>query len=367
MPIPFLDLTRQQREIEAELHAVFARVLRRGEFILGAEVAAFEAEWAHYCAAPAAAGVASGTDALALALVASGAVRRGAGDEVITTPLTPGYTALAILNAGAIPVFADIDPQTYTLAPVSVEQLITPRTRAIVPVHLYGQLADMDALGHVAARHHLVLVEDAAQAHGARLDGRPAGAFGAAAAFSFYPTKNLGACGDGGAVVAHDPELIERIKRLRQGGHTAALRDNTEGRNSRLDEVQAALLRVKLRHLDGWNERRRALARFYDAALARVPRLQLPVARVAEAHAYHLYVIQHPARERLRAHLAARGVETLVHYPALLHRQRIFSRPEQPALPVAERLAPRLLSLPLYPQLRPDEAQAVADAVLAFA
>ena len=367
MPIPFLDLRRQQREIEAELHAVFARVLRRGEFILGAEVAAFEAEWAHYCAAPAAAGVASGTDALALALVASGAVRRGAGDEVITTPLTAGYTALAILNAGAIPVFADIDPQTYTLAPASVEQLITPRTRAIVPVHLYGQLADMDALCVVAARHHLVVVEDAAQAHGARLDGRTAGAFGAAAAFSFYPTKNLGACGDGGAVVARDRELIERVKRLRQGGHAAALRDSIEGRNSRLDEVQAALLRVKLTHLDGWNERRKALARFYDAALARVPRLQLPQARAAEAHAYHLYVIQHPARERLRAHLAARGVETLVHYPALLHRQRLFSRPEQPALPVAERLAPRLLSLPLYPQLRPDEAQAVADAVLAFA
>ena len=367
MPIPFLDLTRQHRELEPELQTALLRMLRGGQFILGPEVAAFEAEWAHYCAMPAAAGVASGTDALALALVASGAVRKGRGDEVITNPLTAGYTALAILNAGGVPVFADIDPQTYTLSPASVEQLITPRTRAIVPVHLYGQLADMGALCAVAARHDLLVIEDVAQAHGARRGGKLAGSFGTAAAYSFYPTKNLGACGDGGAIVARDAELIARVKILRQGGHVAALDERIEGRNSRLDELQATLLRVKLKHLDSWNEQRRALARFYDNALGRVPRLQLPAARDAEAHVYHLYVVQHPERERLRTHLAARGIETVIHYPVLLHQQRLFRRPQQPALPVAEAVAPRLLSLPLYPQLRMDEAQAVADAILAFA
>ncbi|MFL6207241.1 MAG: DegT/DnrJ/EryC1/StrS family aminotransferase [Pyrinomonadaceae bacterium] len=366
MLIPFLDLTRQHQELEPELHTALVRVLRSGQFILGPEVAAFEAEWARYCAVPAAAGVASGTDALALALVASGAVRRGAGDEVITNPLTAGYTALAILNAGGVPVFADIDPQTYTLDPAAVEQSITPRTRAILPVHLYGQLADMDALCAVAAYHDLFVIEDVAQAHGARRGDRRAGSFGTAAAFSFYPTKNLGACGDAGAIVAREAQLIGRVKNLRQGGHDAALDEKLEGRNSRLDELQAALLRVKLNHLAEWNEQRKALARFYHDALGHVPDLQLPTARDAEAHVYHLFVIQHPERERLRTHLAARHIETLIHYPALLHQQRLFRRLGQPALPVAETVAPRLLSLPLYPQLRMDEAQAVADAVRAF-
>jgi dTDP-4-amino-4,6-dideoxygalactose transaminase len=330
-------------------------------------VAAFETEWAAYCNATAAAGVANGTDALALALIASGAVRKGRGDEVITNPLTAGYTALAILNAGGVPVFADIDPQTYTLAPASVEKLLTPRTRALMPVHLYGQLADMDALSAIAARHDLFMIEDVAQAHGAQSGGVRAGSFGIAAAYSFYPTKNLGACGDGGAVVARDAELIERVKRLRQGGHAAALSEKLEGRNSRLDELQAALLRVKLRHLDRWNEQRRALARFYNEALARAPHVQTPTTHKEEAHVYHLYVIQHPERERLRAHLAARGIETLVHYPTLLHQQPLFRRSEQTALPVAERIAPCLLSLPLYPQLQLAEAQSVADAIFDFA
>lgn len=367
MPIPFLDLARQHREIEPELHAALLRVLRGGQFILGPEVAAFETEWACYCDAPAAVGVASGTDALTLALVASGAVRNGRGDEVITSPLTAGYTALAILNAGGVPIFADIDPQTYALAPASVERMITRRARAIVPVHLYGQLADMDALCALAARHDLFVLEDAAQAHGARRAARPAGSFGTAAAYSFYPTKNLGACGDAGAVVARDTELIARARRLRQGGHDAALGDELAGRNSRLDELQAALLRVKLRYLDAWNDRRRTLAQFYQHALADVPNLQLPCARDPAAHVYHLYVLQHPERDRLRAHLAAKGIETLIHYPRLLHQQRLFRRPAQIPLPVAEAIAPRLLSLPLYPQLQLTEAQAVADAVRSFA
>ena len=366
MTISFLDLTRQHRELEPELYHATQRVIGNARFILGPEVAAFETEWAQYCGARAAAGVGSGTDALTLALTACGRVRRGVGDEVITTALTAGYTALAILNAGAVPVFADIDPQTYTLDPVSVARMITPRTRAIVAVHLYGQVCDLNALFAVAADHGLFVLQDAAQAHGARLGGQPVGSFGAAA-FSFYPTKNLGGCGDGGAVVARDAELVERVRRLREGGHEAATAEGIEGRNSRLDELQAALLRVKLRHLDGWNERRKALARFYNEALASVPDLRLPVPQDWAGHIYHLYVVQHPARAALRMHLAARGIETLVHYAVPLHRQRLFFRSEQPALPVAEAVAPRLISLPLYPQLDTAEAQAVVDAITGFA
>ena len=210
-----------------------------GIFILGREVEAFEEEWARFCGVRGAAGVNSGTDALTLALIASGAVRQGKEDEVITSPLTTAYTALAILNAGGVPVFADIGPRTYTLDPSAVERAITPRTRAVVPVHLYGQLADMPALCELGARHGLIVIEDAAQAHGARIERRRAGALAHAAAFSFYPTKNLGACGDGGAVPSDDAALIERVITLRQGGHAQALRAGVEGRNSRLDELQA--------------------------------------------------------------------------------------------------------------------------------
>jgi len=367
MPIPFLDLTHQHREVEAEATAALARVMSGGVFILGPEVAVFEEEWARFCDVRAAVAVGSGTDALALALTASGAVRKGRGDEVITTPLTAAYTALAITNAGGVPVFADIDPQTYTLDPHALEKAITPRTRAVVPVHLYGQMADMAAISDVAARHGLVVIEDAAQAHGARLAGKPAGAYGQAAAFSFYPTKNLGACGDGGAVVSNDTALIERVKTLRQGGHLAALRGEMEGRNSRLDEIQAALLRIKLKYLGEWNHRRRRLADVYGEALGPAQRLRLPSAREPDAHVFHLYVVQHPERERLRDHLAAHGIETMIHYPFLLHQQRLFRRGEQRALPVAERVAGRILSLPLYPQLTEEAVRAVANAILEFA
>lgn len=366
MKISFLELTRQHQELEPELSDALQRVIGSGRFILGPEVAAFETEWAQYCGSPAAAGVGNGTDALSLALAASGKLNRGAGDEVITTALSAGYTALAILNAGAVPVFADIDPQTYTLDPASVARMITPRTRAIVAVHLYGQMCDMDALCAVAADRDLFVLEDAAQAHGAHRDGYRVGSLGAAAAYSFYPTKNLGGCGDGGAVVARDAELVERVRQLREGGHEAATAEGVEGRNSRLDELQAALLRLKLRHLDRWNERRRSLARFYNESLVSVPDLRLPVARDSAGHVYHLYVVQHPERESLRAHLTGRGIETLVHYAAPLHRQRLFFRAEQPALPIAEAVAPRLLSLPLYPQLDTAEAEAVVDAILSF-
>jgi len=352
------------------LTAALARVLAGGKFILGPEVAAFEAEWGRFCQARGgAAAVGCGTDALALALVASGAVRKGHGDEVITSPLTAAYTALAIMNAGGIPVFADIDPQTYTLDPHALEGAITPRTRAIVPVHLYGGLADMRAICDVAGRHGLIVIEDAAQSHGARYGaGQAESTEGRAAAYSFYPTKNLGACGDGGAVVSNDAALIERVKTLRQGGHPSALQSELEGRNSRLDEMQAAVLRVKLKYLEEWNGRRRKLAGVYSASLAAASRLQLPSATHPDAHVFHLYVIQHPERDRLRAHLASRQIETIIHYPFLLHQQPLFRPERQPqrALPVAEGIAGRILSLPLYPGLTGEEVTTVAQTILEF-
>lgn len=364
--IRFLDLTRQHKQLELELQAALKRVFDNGQFILDDEVDAFEVEWANYCDAPAAVGVGNGTEALTLALIASGAVRRGRGDEVITTPLTAGYTALAILNAGGIPVFADIDPQTYNLDPTSVAQMITSRTRAIVAVHIYGQMCDMKAICEAAKSYQLFVFEDAAQAHGARQLEHAIGSFSTAAAFSFYPTKNLGAYGDGGAVVSHDPKLIERVRQLREGGHELAMSQGIEGRNSRLDELQAAVLRVKLKQLDQWNEQRRSLANSYNHKLMNVPNLRLPIAQDAAAHVFHLYVVQHPKRDDLRAHLAEHGIETAVHYPVPLHKQRLFHRREQLALPVAEAVAPQLLSLPLYPQLSAVEVEAVADAILSF-
>ena len=366
MRIPFLDLRRQLEEIGAEADEALRRVLRGGAYILGPEVAAFEEEWARFCGARFAAGVGNGTDAITLALLASGAVRPGAGDEVVTTPLTAAYTALAILNAGAVPVFADVDPDTLTLDPAALEAAITPRTRAVVPVHLYGQTADIGGIYEVAARRDLFILEDAAQAHGASYRGKLTGGLGFAAAFSFYPTKNLGAYGDGGAVTSNNEELIERVKTLRQGGHAAALGGEVAGLNSRLDEAQAAVLRVKLARLEDWNQRRRRIAALYQNAFAGTS-ITTPLERGPFSHVYHLYVVRHPDRDRLREHLAARGVETLIHYPYLLHQQTLFTRQRaHPPLPTAERAAAQILSLPLYPHLRDDEVQTVIDAVLEF-
>ncbi len=366
MPITFLNLKRQHSEIEAEVLEAVARVMQSGVLILGPEVAAFEIEWARYCGTLGAVAVGSGTDALALALISSGAVRKGRGDEVITSPLTAGYTALGIMNAGGIPIFADIDPQTYTLDPNTLESAITKRTRAIMPVHLYGQMADMPAIHAVAERNGLAVIEDSAQAHGARLGSESVGEHSRAAAYSFYPTKNLGAYGDGGAVVSNDAALLERVKQLREGGHQAALLGETEGCNSRLDEMQAAILRIKLRYLDRWNLKRQRLARIYDECLSSAQPLQLPVTRAPEAHVHHLYVVQHADRDGLRAHLAARGIETMIHYPFLLHQQPLFRSTTQAALPIAEHVGGRLLSLPLYPQMTDDEVHEIAEAVLEF-
>jgi len=367
MYVPFLDLRRQQSEIDSEANSALAGVISSGAFILNGEVESFETEWARFCGVRAAAATNSGTDALALALLASGALTSNAGHEVITSPLTAGYSALAILGAGGVPAFADIDPRTYTLDPEAIEKAITPRTRVIVPVHIYGQMADMEGICQVAARHGLPVIEDAAQAHAAVSLGKRAGAQCLAAAFSFYPTKNLGAYGDGGAVTSNDVRLCEQVKNLREGGHPGALQGDATGRNSRLDEIQAAVLRVKLRYLEEWNLRRVKLAKMYCEELAvERNRLVLPYASAPGSHVYHLFVVQHEKREDLRAHLAGRGVETMIHYPFLLHQQPLFRRAGQRPLPVAEDLVKRIFSLPLYPQLRADELLAVSRAVCEF-
>jgi dTDP-4-amino-4,6-dideoxygalactose transaminase len=366
MRIPFLDLKRQYREIGSEVSRAVAGVLDGGSYILGAEVNSFEAEWANFCGVRAAATLNSGTDALILALIATGATREGAADEVILPALSSGYTALAVINAGGVPLFVDIDPRRYTIAPAAIEKAITSRTRAIVAVHLYGQMADMNAITEIASRHGLIVIEDAAQAHGASLNGKRAGAHGHAAAFSFYPTKNLGAYGDGGAVTSDDVELIEQIKILRQGGHVAAMQMSTAGRNSRMDEVQAAVLRVKLKHLMDWNRKRIELAQIYDDAF-RGSRIETPFPVGGESHNFHLYVVQHPERERLRRYLFDREIETMIHYPFLLHQQPLFRKTgQQAAIPIAEHVARRIVSLPLYPQLSRNEVEEVAAEIMAF-
>ncbi len=360
--IPFLDIKRAYLEIEEEVKEAIGRVFRNGIFILGPEVEAFENEWADFCGTGACASTGNGTNALELALIASGAVRRGFGDEVITSPLTAGYTAVAIVNAGGVPVFADIDPDTCLITPETIEAAITRRTRAVVPVHLYGQMADMKQIVDLAGRHNLRVIEDAAQAHGAGTGRERPGALSQAAVFSFYPTKNLGAFGDGGAVISNDDRLIDKIKVLRQGGHATAIAGDIAGMNSRLDEFHAAMLRVKLRRLDDWNRKRRGLAKFYFEAL-NGSLLKLPHSVDIDSHAWHLYIVQHSDRDGLRERLAEQGIETLIHYPFLLHQQTLFRRAEQIPLPVAESVVGKILSLPLYPQLKIEEAQEVVDSI----
>lgn len=398
MRVPFLDLLRQYHALEAEINAAIHTALQRGVYILGEEVTAFEREWAAYCGVNACAGVGNGTDAPVLALLACGIE---AGDEVITTPLTAGYTALAIRQVGAVPVFADIDPHTFTLNPAAIETGITPRTKAIMPVHLYGQMADMPAICALAKRYGLFVIEDAAQAHGARWQGVRAGGYGHAATFSFYPTKNLGTFGDGGAVVSNDETVIERVKVLRQGGHLSALQGTTVGMNSRLDELHAAILRVKLRHLNAWTQRRQQIAELYRQALSTrnettkkrrtrsepedaakflsvsssssflrgenpLPKFDLmsPMVATEAEHVFHLFVVQSAQREQWRAQLAASGIETLIHYPYLLHQQLLFNRPEQPPLPVAEAVVNRIFSLPLNPQMTEAEIGYISETIL---
>jgi dTDP-4-amino-4,6-dideoxygalactose transaminase len=350
-------LSRNVSALRDELDAAMASVLEKGRFVLGECVAEFEAAFAAYCGAREAVGVASGTDAITVALRAVGVEP---GDEVIVPANTCVPTVVGVEAAGAIPVLADVDPETWTLDPAAAAAAVTERTRAIVPVHLYGLCADVEGLRGLG----LKIVEDAAQAHGAELPGRRAGTLGDAAAFSFYPTKNLGALGDGGAVVTNDPEIAAAARSLRVYGEQEHYESVRRGWNSRLDELQAALLLVKLAHLEEWTERRRALARRYDEAL-RGGGVRPQPERAGSRHVRHLYVVRSEERDALRARLAERGIETLVHYPRAVHQHPAYTELKRPGLGESERLAAEVLSLPLYAELEDAEAETVAEALRA--
>lgn len=355
--VPFLQL--RPAEDGPAVRAAIDRVIDRGWFVLGPELEAFEREFAGACGAAHAVGVGTGTDAIALALRATGI---GPGDEVITPPLSATYSALAVIMAGARPVFADLDPDRLTLDPEAAAAAVTPRTAALLPVHLYGQPADMPALVDVARRHNLAIVEDCCQAHLATCAGRPVGTFGAAAAFSFYPTKNLGALGDGGAVVTDDAALAGRVARLRNGGQTDRYHHQDAGVNTRLDEIQAAILRARLAYLPEWTRRRRALAARYRAALTGAGDVKVPPERDA-GHVYHLFVVRTARRDALREHLSANGIETLIHYPVPIPRQPALASTNPAECPVADQVCREIVSLPLHPALPDADVDLVAAAI----
>lgn len=359
--VPFLDLSRQNMELRDALSEAFSLFLQRSRYILGPEVASLEEEFASYCGAAAGIGVASGTDALLLALKALG-VRPG--DEVITTALSAPPTAVAISLAGAVPVFVDIDPVSRCIDPRLLQGSVSARSRFLLVVHLYGRMADMPELANVAEANGLVLVEDCAQAHGAAAHGRKAGTWGRAGGYSFYPTKNLGAYGDGGMVITDDAGLAGRLRALRDYGRVDRDRLGEIGLNSRLDELQAAFLRIKLGRLDAWNRRRRELARRYLEGLSDLT-LRLPDWDGDQNHCFHLFVVECEEREALRLHLEHKGIQTAVHYPVPLHLQEPYLTGGKPACscPIAERVAERALSLPLYPQMTDAEQEKVIDAI----
>ncbi|MGH9237952.1 MAG: DegT/DnrJ/EryC1/StrS family aminotransferase [Vicinamibacterales bacterium] len=361
--IPYADLRRQYRAIKPEIDKAVLRVLDSTQFILGEEVVAFEREFAAYCGTADAIGVNSGTSALHLALLAAGI---GPGDEVITVPFTFVATAAAIVYTGATPVFVDIDPGTFTMAPAAIEQVITPRTKAIMPVHLYGHAADMDPILDIARRRGLVVIEDAAQAHGATYNGRPCGSIGAMAAFSFYPGKNLGAYGEGGAVVTNDPALAKKIRVMRSWGEERRYEHSVKGFNYRMDGIQGAILRVKLRHLDAWTDARRARAADYARAFAGTG-IATPVERPDCRHVYHVYAVRLSQRDSTRAALQAADIQTGVHYPIPIHLQPAHADlgygPGD--FPVSEQAAAQVLSLPMFPEMTVEQVEQVAAAVLA--
>ncbi len=362
--VRFNDLSLEGAAPASEIEAAIARVLASGWFILGPEVEAFEREIVSSFDCGNAVGVGNGTDSITLALTAVGV---GPGDEVLTTPLTAAFTALAVSRLGAKPVFADVEPETLTLSAESAARHITSKTRAILPVHLYGNAADIEGLLALAKQHELAFVEDACQAHGARHDGKSLGSIGRVGTFSFYPTKNLGALGDGGMVVTRDDEIAAKLKRLRNGGQSSRYRHDEFGINSRLDEIQAAVLRVKLKYLESNNERRRELARLYEEALEGSGVRPVAV-REGCTSARHLFVIRAPNRDALAAHLKERGIETLIHYPIPTHFQGAYESLGQGrgSCPNAEKACGEILSLPLYPALPTAAVERVADAIRGF-
>jgi len=363
MKVLFNDIKAVHETIGPEMDEAIHRVLGSGWFILGQELESFETEFAAYCGVSHCIGVASGTEALQLALLACDI---GPDDEVITVAHTAMPTALAIAATGAIPVFVDIDPLTYTLHTDQLAAALTPKTRAIIPVHLYGHCAEMDAIREFAAQHSLYVIEDAAQAHGSSFKGRKAGSMGHMGCFSFYPSKNLGACGDAGAVVTSDAGLASRLRRLRNYGESRKYCNEAMGYNSRLDELQAAILRVKLPHLEQWNESRRNLAKCYVASLA--GRFSPPNAKPGCVHNYHLFVIQSDERDKLQEHLRAHNIETLIHYPVPCHLQPAMQTIKHRCcdLRVTERFAQRILSLPMFPTLSTGDVEHVSRCVNSF-
>lgn len=362
--LPFFDLKAQTALIRGEIEQALGEVLAGGNFILGPQVDAFEQEFAAALGLGNVIGVASGTDALQIALLALGV---GPGDEVISVAHTAVADVAAIEMTGARPVLVDIDPYCYTLDPRRLENAITGQTRAVIPVHLYGCPADLEPILEIARRRRLWVIEDCAQSHGAKYGGKATGAWGHAAAFSFYPTKNLGAFGDAGAVVTGDADLAQRMRLIRQYGWQERFISQHKGMNSRLDEIQAAVLRIKLRHLETWNGRRREIARLYTHLLAGSC-LQLPSQPENAVHVFHQYVVRHPERDRLRAHLKAQGIETGIHYPLPIHLQPAYAHlgclPGD--LPESERAALQVLSLPVYPELSDEDIRRVCDAILQF-
>jgi dTDP-4-amino-4,6-dideoxygalactose transaminase len=364
MTIPFLNLAAQSQALQAELQEAIAQVLQKAHFVLGPNVQAFEQEIAALTQTRFGVGVNSGSDALTLSLQALGI---GPGDEVITTPFTYIAPAESVHQIGARIVFADIDPATFCLDPEAVRHKLTAQTRAILPVHLFGQAAPMDAILPLASSRGIPVVEDCAQAIGASFRDKPVGGFGATGCFSFYPTKNLGADGDGGMIVTSDDALGQRLRTLRVHGMARRYFHDAHGFNSRLDEIQAAILRVKLPHLARWNERRAAIAARYRDGLAGLP-LVLPQTAPGNRHVYHVYAILAEERDALQSFLAERGIPTLIYYPLPLHLQRVYAdlghRPGD--FPVAEDVAQRILPLPMYPELSDDQADYVIHAIRQF-
>lgn len=351
--VPFLNLKEQYLQIKPEIDAAVARAIGSAQFVLGPEVTAFEERFADYCRVAHCRAVNSGTSALHLALLASGI---GPGDEVITVSMTFVATTAAILYSGAKPVFVDVDPVTWTMNPAAIEAAITPRAKAILPVHLHGLMADMDPIMSIARRHGLVVIEDAAQAHGAEYKGRRAGSIGDIGCFSFYPGKNLGAFGEGGAITTDQPELARRVSLLRDWGQETKYNHVIAGYNYRMDSIQGAVLNVKMDHIDSWTEARRSVARHYDELLS-----GLPVARPRppshSRHVYHIYAVRLPRRDEALGILQDARIGAGIHYPVPVHLQRAYAELGYGpgALPVTERLANEFLSLPIYPELPPEQ------------
>lgn len=362
--IHMLDLQAQYETIRTEVEPLVLDVLRRGSYILGPHVKAFEHESASFLDVPRTVTLASGTDALRLALEA---LHVRSSDEVITTPFTFVATANTISRAGATPVFADIEPHSFNIDPAEVESRITRRTRGIVAVHLYGQPANMDALHDIAERHGLWILEDACQALGASWQGRPVGSLGVAACFSFYPTKNLGAAGDGGLLSAQRDDFVGQVELLARHGGRERYKAESVGYNSRLDEIQAAILRIKLRHLDQWNAARRRVAALYTELLQNTP-VTSPEEVPGAYHVYHQYTLRAPQRDQLAAHLASAGISTMIYYPIPLHLQPLYRELGYTpgSLPMSERAANEVISLPIYPELTDEQIAKVVQCIRSF-